>query len=82
MGFYYNVIIAYCLYYLLFSIRAKLPWADCEASFINCFKCQNTSGNCSLEKIEFMKNNSGNTDNADDDDNSTKHGNNKKRKKH
>ena len=26
IGFYYNVVISYCIYYLLFSIRAELPW--------------------------------------------------------
>ena len=30
IGLYYNVIIAYCLYYFIMSMRATLPWSTCD----------------------------------------------------
>lgn len=57
IGFYYNVIIAYCLYYLVFSIRSDLPWANCNGEF-DCFKRQNLSGDCKTELYPFTSKNS------------------------
>ena len=58
IGFYYNVIIAYCLYYLVFSIRSELPWADCIGKGNDCFKRQNISGDCQTELYPFTSKNS------------------------
>ena len=57
VGFYYNVIIAYCLYYFVFSLRAKLLWADCPANSVDCYKRSNFSDSfdCKLEKQNFME---------------------------
>jgi SNF family Na+-dependent transporter len=32
IGFYYNVIVAYCLYYLIVSLNSVLPWSTCDYS--------------------------------------------------
>lgn len=57
IGFYYNVIIAYCLYYFLFSINSKLPWSDCKDIQNNtaykCFKCNFSIPNCTQQKQDF-----------------------------
>ena len=63
IGFYYNVIIAYCLYYFIFSINSKLPWSDCKDIKNNitfCFKCNYTiitDFNCTQQKNDFALNN-------------------------
>jgi len=37
---YYNMIIAYTLYYFFISIRATLPWQKCEQSWIDNYGCR------------------------------------------
>ncbi|CAF0839573.1 unnamed protein product [Brachionus calyciflorus] len=56
VGFYYNVIIAYCLYYLVFSLRSELLWSNCNGE-IDCFKRLNLSSNCTEDKLPFVQNN-------------------------
>lgn len=56
IGFYYNVIIAYCFYYFIFSIRAELPWANCNG-VADCFKRQNISGDCKDELAPYLAQN-------------------------
>ena len=58
IGFYYNVIIAYCIYYFLFSMRAKLLWADCPPNEIECFQRNTTINNCTIEKAPYNASNS------------------------
>lgn len=56
IGFYYNIIIAYCLHYFIMSIRAKLLWADCPDSDATlCYKRSNFSetNNCTQDKFDF-----------------------------
>lgn len=36
VGFYYNVVISYCLYYLILSMRGTLPWTSCDPSWKDC----------------------------------------------
>jgi solute carrier family 6 amino acid transporter-like protein 5/7/9/14 len=36
---YYNMIIAYTLYYLFASFTSKLPWTDCKQEWIDKYKC-------------------------------------------
>ncbi len=59
IGFYYNVIIAYCLYYFVVSIRSELLWTNCPKDSSDCYiaKVSNET-NCTQEKLDFMKNNS------------------------
>jgi SNF family Na+-dependent transporter len=57
VGFYYNVVIAYCMYYFAFSLRSELLWAKCGPER-DCFQRKNLSGNCLLEKEEFYRQNS------------------------
>ena len=33
VGIYYNMIIAWAIYYLFASFSSKLPWEDCEEDF-------------------------------------------------
>ncbi len=58
IGFYYNVIIAYCIYYFLFSLRAKLLWADCPPGVIECFQRNSSINNCTIEKAPYDEKNS------------------------
>ncbi len=30
---YYNMVLAYCLYYMIISIRLELPWVKCRPEF-------------------------------------------------
>ena len=58
VGFFYNIIIAHCLYYFIFSIRAELPWAKCIDNFKNCFQCNATlvkefNTSCSIQRVQF-----------------------------
>ncbi len=55
VGLYYNVIIAYCIYYLFNSINYELPWNNCPLNSIDCYQRKNLSNlNCALEKKNFM----------------------------
>ena len=56
IGFYYNVIIAYCIYYLVFSFNTELPWKDCHGE-PDCFKRSNFSLTCEQEKAIFAARN-------------------------
>ena len=47
VGSYYNVIIAWCLFYFLSSLRATLPWAACPLDSIS------GSGNTSVAECEM-----------------------------
>ena len=57
VGFYYNVIIAYCFYYLLMSLRSKLPWSSCDQPWNSdqCVIRTNFTYNCSVFKEEHRK---------------------------
>lgn len=57
IGFYYNIIIAYCIYYLVFSVRTELPWKKCGVE-VDCFLRSNLSASCNAEKEEFYLKNS------------------------
>ena len=57
IGFYYNVIIAYSLYYLGYSIRTEVPWKSCTGE-PDCFVRHNLSSDCEQEKNEFFARNS------------------------
>lgn len=61
IGFYYNVIIAYCIHYLLFSFRGELPWSNCPPDAIDCFKRKDLEGNrddvCAIELQPFISKN-------------------------
>ncbi|KAL4218936.1 hypothetical protein ACF0H5_021523 [Mactra antiquata] len=39
---YYNVIVAYCIYYFFASMTSKLPWTDCYNEWNTC-KCRDTT---------------------------------------
>lgn len=56
IAFFYNLIITYCVYYFIISIRAELPWSDCNG-VPDCFKA-NLSIDCDLQKQPFIKQNS------------------------
>ena len=45
IGFYYNVIIAYCLYYLVLSMNSVLPWSTCGNEW-NTPQCIAAEKNC------------------------------------
>lgn len=61
IGLYYNVVMAYCLEYLIMSFRSKLLWSECPEGEIECFKSsQNKSLNCTLEKIQYAQANNSN----------------------
>ena len=56
VGLYYNVIIAYCLYYLTVSFRVELPWKNCHNE-PNCFVRENLSEDCrTIRKNLLLKN--------------------------
>ncbi len=57
IGFYYNVIIAYCIYYFFASIRSELLWSECGAE-LDCFKRKNLTGDCEVETFPFTSKNS------------------------
>lgn len=56
IGFYYNVIIGYCIYYLFMSMRAKLPWSKCDQPW-NTDECvvSSTDYNCTIFKEQYRK---------------------------
>ena len=39
VGIYYNMIIAWAIYYLFASFTSKLPWEDCERDFAGDCQC-------------------------------------------
>jgi SNF family Na+-dependent transporter len=59
VGFYYNVIIAYCLYYFFLSMTSTLPWSSCDNSTswvtANCIT-RDLSMNCSTFNQLYRKN--------------------------
>lgn len=58
IGFYYNVIIAYSLYYLGFSLRTEVPWKNCPDDKPDCFVRHNLTSDCDEEKNAFYAKNS------------------------
>lgn len=36
VGLYYNTIISWCLYYLVYSFRSTLPWSECPGNVSEC----------------------------------------------
>ena len=46
IALYYNVVIAWCLYYLFASMTSYLPWQDCDNEWNTC-KCSDTNMNFS-----------------------------------
>jgi hypothetical protein len=56
IGFYYNMIIAYCLYYAVMSMQSKLPWGSCSNEW-NTPQCtiRNATLNCSQFHELFRK---------------------------
>lgn len=48
---YYNVIIAWCLFYFFASFRRKLPWSDC-GNWWNTDSCSNAGSFCNVEDFE------------------------------
>ncbi len=57
IGFYYNVIIAYCIYYLVFSFNSEVPWKNCHGE-LDCFTRTNFSLTCEQEMAVFNERNS------------------------
>ncbi len=59
IGFYYNMIISYCIYYFIMSLRAKLPWSDCNPKWSNSLTCavREEGVNCStfLDQYRELK---------------------------
>ena len=37
---YYNMIIAYTLYYFFMSVRGTVPWQTCQPDWIENYRCQ------------------------------------------
>lgn len=72
IALYYNVVIAWCLYYLFASMTSYLPWQDCDNEWNTC-KCSDANMNFSspdpwkekrpdcLVKLEDIKNGSKST---------------------
>ena len=56
IGFYYNVIIAYCIYYLVYSFNTEVPWKNCHGE-PDCFKRSNFSMTCDEEMAIFKSQN-------------------------
>ena len=46
IALYYNVVIAWCLYYLFASMTSYLPWQDCDNEWNTC-KCSDSNMNFS-----------------------------------
>ena len=40
VAIYYNMIIAYTLYYTFVSFTSKVPWQDCRPEWIEKYNCQ------------------------------------------
>lgn len=57
VGLYYNVVIAYCIYYLVVSIQNELPWKNC-GDVSDCFVRTDLTMNCATEKAKFSLKNS------------------------
>jgi solute carrier family 6 amino acid transporter-like protein 5/7/9/14 len=55
---YYNMIIAYTLYYLFASFTSKLPWTDCKQEWIDKYRCTDeahpASGELTYKYCAFM----------------------------
>ncbi len=63
IGFYYNVVMAYCMHYFVMSIREKLKWSECPINEPTCFVSGNTEFksniSCSVEKEDYSFANNG-----------------------
>jgi len=60
IGFYYNVVMAYCMHYFVMSIREKLLWSDCPTGEPTCFVSGKSNlpgflsnSSCQQEKIDY-----------------------------
>jgi len=49
VAIYYNVIMAYCLFYLFNSFRAKLPWTECDSDWAD-LRCYERGSNMSVHE--------------------------------
>lgn len=55
IGFFYNLVICYCVYYFIVSIRAKLLWTECGVE-PECFVANLTdSTNCTLQLQPYIQ---------------------------
>ena len=51
VSIYYNVIMAYCLFYLFNSMRSVLPWTECDPAWADA-RCYVRAGNSSVRAVQ------------------------------
>ena len=51
---YYNMIIAYTLYYFFASLNSEVPWQECKSGWAEKYGCVDRKASCGKLHVDYM----------------------------